>query len=314
MDSSARAANAELTLTLGCLTRAAVPASGCAACAQDNIIQNLIVFSARVGLHVIGAANLIYGLHSWNLAESQGGVGLFMDCAGYTQNRVIASYLDWNDLVAVAPEHLVVNECFFLSTAALVLQSAGSNSAIHGLTLLSNVWDGAPEARAAIRLDETRGAFTSLSDTYIDQNMVSGGFGLQGSAARLVAEADFSSGSPACFNLSSRLLFPQFRPQHVQATLVTSGSAQQPQQADSLSWWVSQLGAAKEGDDQRELCVTVNAGSDRVVHGELHIDVDQSSRSDDSRVQRIKPSASAPAAAAAALAAERLTKWRGAVH
>ena len=299
---------------------------------NDHIIQNAIVFSANIGVHIIGAANLVYGAHTWsarlrhccsalaavcgllllplwsthprrlllrvcaadrNKGDESGGVGIFMDCAGYTQNRVIASYLDGNHLIAVSPEHLVVNECFFLGSAAVVLQSTANagNNAINGLTILSNEWDGGDSSgRGVVIVDESRGAFTSLTDSFIDQNEIGGGYGTASTSARLHVSGSFSPGVPACWNLSQQLLFPQFPPAHVQATFSLSQRQEVAASDDGISWWLSQVGAGK-GQDQRVVCIQVSMGGSS-LDGEFYLEVDQSTRTGQD-AQRIPYSAPA---------------------
>lgn len=66
---------------------------------NDHYVTNTIVFSSLIGVEVRGAANLLVGVHTWNMASEDGGIGIYMNCPGYTQNRVIGCYLDWNSLV-----------------------------------------------------------------------------------------------------------------------------------------------------------------------------------------------------------------------
>ena len=46
------------------------------------VVQNAIVFNGAYGMHIIGAANLVYGAHTWNKNTGDGGTGIWMDCAG----------------------------------------------------------------------------------------------------------------------------------------------------------------------------------------------------------------------------------------
>jgi hypothetical protein len=80
---------------------------------NDHYIDNTIVFSALIGVVVTGAANLLTGVHTWNLGEALGGIGILIDSPGYTQNRLIGCYLDYNDIVAINPEHLTIVDGFF---------------------------------------------------------------------------------------------------------------------------------------------------------------------------------------------------------
>ena len=63
------------------------------------------------------------GVHTWNLPVQYGGIGILFakQTAGYTQNRVSGSYLDYNSIVTIAPEHLIITDTFFLGTSNIVL-------------------------------------------------------------------------------------------------------------------------------------------------------------------------------------------------
>ena len=224
-------------------------------------MQNAIVFNGAYGMHIVGAANLIYGAHTWNKNTGDGGVGIWMDCAGYTQNRVIGSYLDGNHLIAVAPEHLVVNECFFLGYAAVVLRSQGNTSEINGLTILSNEWDGGNGNVAGyIIADERAGNFTRMVDTFVDQNMVGGGYRTGTTHLTLSLALNGTKGR-TCYDLRGHLLFAHFPIRYVQLT--TMGPA--------AGVALTELG---QGGDERWVCVEVTT----TVEGVAWLEVDQSEK------------------------------------
>ena len=180
----------------------------------------------------------------------------------YTQNRVIGSYLDGNHLIAVAPEHLVINECFFLGYAAVVLRSKGTNSEINGLTILSNEWDGGNGNVAGyIIVDESSGKFTRMLDTFITQNEVGGGYRTGSTFISTALQLNGTKGR-ACFDLTERLLFAQFPIRSLQySVLVPSGQ--------QVNVAVSSVGLAA---DQRWICVT----SEAAVTATVWIQADQS--------------------------------------
>ena len=237
------------------------------------LVQNAIVFNGAYGMHIIGAANLIYGAHTWNKNTGDGGVGIWMDCAGYTQNRVIGSYLDGNHLIAVAPEHLVINECFFLGYAAVVLRSKGASSEINGLTILSNEWDGGNGNVAGyIIVDERAGNFTRMLDTFIDQNMVGGGY-RTGTTHLTTSLALNGTKGRQCYDLTQRLLFAHFPIRYAQVTAMA---------ATSVAVAVAQLG---QGEDERWVCLESTAA----VEGMAWLEVDQSEKTGQGTIQASVP-------------------------
>jgi len=166
----------------------------------------------------------------------------------------------------------------------VVLRSDGNNKQINGLIITANEWDGGDwKGRGIVYLDETNGAFTELIDTWIDRNLISDGYGTQATSTRFSYTGNFTSAAPVCFNLSTHLLFPQFRPVSVQATF-----AALERDASSPNWWVSQVGAP-EGQDQRVVCVQVDVEGGS-VYGRWFIDVDQSMTKGQEAVQFTAPS------------------------
>ena len=257
---------------------------------NDHVISDVVVFSAQTGIYVKGAANLFTNVHAWNCATGNHGVGIYLDCAGYTQNRLVGVYMDWTALVAVAPEHLVVVDSFFLGGGAIVLATSPTSRAINGLSISNNQWDDGGGV-AAIQLNETAGAFTSLTDCDIDGNMLDSSYHAQSSRAHVratVAHSLSSSNgtSTYCIDLSAQLLFSQFNLSAAQLSLSvddpTSGLpsfAIVPGQADGLA-----------AADRRSLCVAVDfseVGRRRSTRGDgsgvlqltFDISVDQSAYS-----------------------------------
>ena len=163
----------------------------------------------------------------------------------------------------------MINECFFLGTAAVELVAPKGGGEINGLTVLSNEWDGGDgrRGRGYIVVNQTQGNFTRLLDTFIDQNMIGGGYGTMNT--RLTTSLQLSGvRGRSCFDLRTHLLFPQFKLQYVQATLY-SGSEQQ-------AVWLSSVGPVNNSmdTDQRQLCFN----SDSPVKGLLYVEVDQSEK------------------------------------
>ena len=45
---------------------------------NDHYLTNVIVFSSHVGVMVSGNANIITGVHTWNLATVNNGTGIYV--------------------------------------------------------------------------------------------------------------------------------------------------------------------------------------------------------------------------------------------
>jgi len=63
-------------------------------------------------LFYIGAANVIQGVHTWNLATKLNGTGILIESHSI---RLLDCYLDYNDLVLVAPIFMMSVENTFFS-------------------------------------------------------------------------------------------------------------------------------------------------------------------------------------------------------
>ena len=48
---------------------------------HDSDVNNVIVFSGKVGVNSTNGANRMQGVHTWNLAGAQGGALAFVPCA-----------------------------------------------------------------------------------------------------------------------------------------------------------------------------------------------------------------------------------------
>ena len=63
---------------------------------HDCDVNNVIIFSGKVGVNSTNGANRLQGVHTWNLMGSQGGVGIVLHNGA---GRVEQSYLDYAPLV-----------------------------------------------------------------------------------------------------------------------------------------------------------------------------------------------------------------------
>ena len=130
---------------------------------NDHYIFNTIIFDyTGVGVEVLGAANLLEAVHTWN----GGGVGIALGSAsssyGAHQNRLLGCYLDYNTLDMYDPSSVVVESSFFLATHAIL--HAGAKGTIDGLVMRYNSYT-TPQS---VVLD---GAFTSAKGVVISGEM-----------------------------------------------------------------------------------------------------------------------------------------------
>ena len=230
-------------------------ATGIAILGNDHTIRDVVVDSAQIGVYIQGAANLLTNVHTWNQANGNHGVGIHLDCAGYTQNRLTGVYLDWNDLVAVDPQHLVVADSFFLGGGAIYLVASSKNHQINGLSITDNEWDDGGGV-AAIQLNQTQAQFTALIDSRIDGNMLDGSYHSTSTSANTrttVTHSKANNNATYCIDLTSTLLFSQFNLTSVQLTVIVNdlsmgvpASAIVPGKAPGVA-----------AGDMRSLCVAV---------------------------------------------------------
>lgn len=62
---------------------------------NDHYLTNVIVYSALIGVELTGAANILSGVHTWNCATGNGGIGILN---AMSQNRFEGCYLDFTDM------------------------------------------------------------------------------------------------------------------------------------------------------------------------------------------------------------------------
>jgi len=179
---------------------------------NDHYVTNTIVFSSKIGIDMTGAANLLSGVHTWNLDNQHGGIGILINAPGYTQNRLVGCYLDYNDIVAVDPEHLTITDGFFLCTGRIVLKASTAKHVISGLVIVDNEFDdmGASFCGAtSIILDESEAKFTGVFDTVINNNMFTSKYTVASSQAD--AQQSLKNATKWEFDFSKRLLFTQIQ-------------------------------------------------------------------------------------------------------
>jgi len=174
---------------------------------NDHFISNTIIFGAHIGVEVTGAANLLKGVHTWNCATAQGGIGILVNAPGYTQNRLLGVYLDYNSIVAVAPEHLTISDSFFLCGGNVVLKATEKHTSILGLNIIGNQFDVCHNT--SVMLDEREAKFTTVQDTIIQGNMLSSSYSTGSTQAS--ASLRLENSTKWHFDFSKILLFQSIK-------------------------------------------------------------------------------------------------------
>lgn len=170
---------------------------------NDHFVTNVIVFSARDGVVVNGAADLLTNVHTWNCATGNGGRGIV---TSVSQNRFVGVYLDYTDMVVIGngAQQLVVEGSYFLGGAQIVFEARKGNTEVSGVALIGNAWaySGAPFA-----VNETAAAWSSVHDLFISGTATWNGAPEVATAATQVLPLP-ASGASQTLDFSSQLLFP----------------------------------------------------------------------------------------------------------
>jgi hypothetical protein len=169
---------------------------------NDHYITNTIVFSSKIGVHITHPANILNGVHTWNMNTGDGGIGILVES---TQTRLIGCYYDGNDLILTAPIETVSQEQgFFLYDGRIILRANGAKSVVNGLSVTGNEFLYGGSA-PILSLDESNGKFTSVSNMVIRDNMLQGGHVYH--QPRISMSLTHTSSTSFVFDFSSGLLF-----------------------------------------------------------------------------------------------------------
>ena len=134
---------------------------------QDHSIDNVVIFSAAVGIRVEGGAALISATHIYN-----GGEEAMLIRAH--EVRVLGSYFDFHPVVLIDPVTVEVSHCFFLSANVEVRSSGAPDAFVSGLQVTHNqfaVGGVDPRGRVGVRVNEQAGAWKSVSQVTIAENV-----------------------------------------------------------------------------------------------------------------------------------------------
>ncbi|PWA39827.1 pectin lyase-like superfamily protein [Artemisia annua] len=172
---------------------------------NDNVVTDVVIFSAATGIVLRGQANMITGVHCYNKATFFGGVGILVKTG---QIRIDNCYMDYNSIVIQDPTQVHISNGFFLGGGNIVLKSV--NGHISGLNIINNMFSGA--SRSTVEID---GAFTSIDQVVIDQNNARGGMRLKSTVSKLGVAGN---GTLWIADFSQVLVFPN-RIEHVQYSI-----------------------------------------------------------------------------------------------
>ncbi|KAJ8765847.1 hypothetical protein K2173_020363 [Erythroxylum novogranatense] len=166
---------------------------------NDNVISEVAIFSAEVGVLVRGEANLITGVHCYNKANVFGGVGILVKPGG-TLTRINNCYLDYTNIVIEDPLNVHVTDGLFLGNANVLLRSIKGK--ISGLNIVDNMFKG--DEFNMNPIVEVDGNFTSIDQVMIDRNNVRG-MSMKSTVGRLTVARN---GTKWVADFSSLLIFP----------------------------------------------------------------------------------------------------------
>ncbi|KAL2929175.1 Polygalacturonase QRT3 [Bienertia sinuspersici] len=189
--------------------------TGISLAGNDNVVSDVIVFSADTGIILSGQANLLSGVHLYNKATGFGGTGIYLKLAGLTQTRIVNSYLDYTGIVAEDPVQLIIANNFFLGDAFISFKSV--KGVANGVNIVDNIFSGSGNGIDIVQLN---GPFGDVDEILVDRNSVKG-MNVKATVAKVAVQGNGSSWTA---DFRKILLFPNLI-KHVQYTLSTSGNA-----------------------------------------------------------------------------------------
>jgi hypothetical protein len=169
---------------------------------NDGVIDDVVVFSSKIGLWLGGEANQVNAVHTWNLANGRGGTGILATAGS---QRLTSCYLDWNDVVFTVPTQISFSGGFFLCGARVRLV-APADGVASGVYIAGNEFVGAYchfDGYGAVQAD---GNFTSATDVSVVGTLADSGIFVRGPTATLTQYASAPTSS-FLFNFTDKLLF-----------------------------------------------------------------------------------------------------------
>ncbi|XP_012436607.1 polygalacturonase QRT3 [Gossypium raimondii] len=166
---------------------------------NDNAITDIAIFSAAIGILLIGQANIVTGVHCYNKATAFGGVGILVKSTAEL-TRIDNCYLDFTAIVMEDPVQVHVTNGLFLGDANVVLKPLKGQ--ISGLNIVNNMFNGNPGNMVPnIQLD---GTFSTVNQVVIQHNNVNG-MSLKSTVGEMTVAGN---GTKWVADFSSLLVFP----------------------------------------------------------------------------------------------------------
>ncbi|KZV46340.1 hypothetical protein F511_07892 [Dorcoceras hygrometricum] len=185
---------------------------------NDNSINDVVIFSAALGILIAGQANIISEVHCYNKATGFGGTGIYLRLPGLTQTRIVNSYFDFTGIVAEDPVQFTVSNSFFLGDAYIVLKSI--KGVANAVTIVDNMFSGSGKGIDIVQLDQNMGPFKQIEQVVVDRNNVNG-MNLKSTIARARVQG---TGSSWVADFNSALVFPNLI-RRVDYTFITDDTA-----------------------------------------------------------------------------------------
>lgn len=179
---------------------------------NDNSVTDVVIFSASVGIMVVGQANVFTGVHCYNKATTLGGTGIYIRAPGLTQTRILNCYFDFTGIIVEDPVQLHITNSFFLGNAFILIKSL--NGVVSGVNIVDNMFSGDYTGVHIVQLDQSKRKFHDIDQVLVDRNNVRGMI-LKSTIARGTM---WSNGSTWTVDFSKVLLFPNLI-KNVQYTL-----------------------------------------------------------------------------------------------
>ncbi|CAL1402483.1 unnamed protein product [Linum trigynum] len=197
---------------------------------NDNVITDVVIFSAAVGIVLRSEANTVTGVHCYNKADVYGGVGILVKPEA-SLTRIGNCYMDFTGVVIEDPSQVRVTDGLFIGGANVVLRSI--KGSISGLNIEGNMFRGYEGVgNSIVELD---GNFTAVDQVVIERNNVKD-MVLKSTAGRVTVAGH---GSRWVADFSRVLIFPN-RVSHFQYAFHIRGAAEGGGGAgNNVTHWVS---------------------------------------------------------------------------
>ncbi|KAL5747071.1 hypothetical protein ACOSQ2_024368 [Xanthoceras sorbifolium] len=219
---------------------------------NDNVVTDVVIFSASIGVLISGQANMLTGIHCYNKATALGGTGIYVRAPGLTQTRISNCYFDFTGIVAEDPVQLHITGSFFLGNAFILIKSL--KGVMSGVTIVDNMFSGDYTGVQIVQLDQSNEPFRNVDQVVVDRNNVRG-MVVKSTVGR---GSVWRNGTSWTVDFSKLLLFANLI-KNVQYTLQSGASASFPNHV------------LRNVSENR---VTVE--TDVAVSATLHVSVDQS--------------------------------------